>query len=116
MAIFGVGPNRCPETKKLKLAYLCQKKELAALLWRIFVSHAYLQAYATRRQNSGIKKKIFIDPKQTVFKKQGYETQKDAMRNSLTYQLLGGYKEDGRWQASPGVGEPKLNPFTDPRG
>ena len=39
--------------------------ELAALIWTVFVSHAYLQAYAIKREHSGIEN-IFFDPKQTV--------------------------------------------------
>ena len=86
MAIFRVGSNRCPETQKLKLAYLCQKKEVAALLWRIFVSRAHLQAYVTRRQYSGIKQ-IFVDPKQTVlWPRRCNAPHQDAHRQSLRRQ------------------------------
>ena len=51
---FRGGPNRRPKIIGLKLAYLCLKLELAALLWTVFISHAYLQAYATGIDKSEI--------------------------------------------------------------
>ena len=60
------GPNRRLKLINLKLAYLRLKLELAALLWIVFISHAYLRACATGKDKSEINEKLYVDPKQTV--------------------------------------------------